>query len=67
MSWDRKFEKFGAVKVHLNTVKVYRDYYNYITIKAGEVVKSAIWVNHTLNVTLASGKVLTYKDPHDNG
>ncbi|HXB12911.1 MAG TPA: hypothetical protein VNZ45_13070 [Bacteroidia bacterium] len=67
MSWDRRFEKFGAVKVHLNIVKVYRDYYNYITIKTPDVVQSAVWLNHALNVTLANGKVIQYKDPSDNG
>ncbi len=66
MSWDRRFEKFGAVKMHLNSVKVYRDYYNYITINAADVVQSAIWSNHILNITLANGKVIQYKDPNDN-
>jgi hypothetical protein len=65
MSWDDRFEKYGLIKIHIKTVKVYRDFYNYVIFNVGEPVQSAIWSSHILNVTLSNGKVLQYKDQND--
>jgi hypothetical protein len=65
MSWDDRFEKFGTVKVHQQTVKVYRDFYNYVTFNIGEPVQSAVWSGGAINVTLTNGKVIRYKEQND--
>ena len=66
MSWDSRYEKFGLIKVHIKTVKVYRDFYNYVILNVSEVVQSAAWSSHILNITLSNGKVLHYKDRNDH-
>jgi len=65
MSWDERFEKFGTIKVQRETVKVYRDFYNYVAFNIGEPVQTAVWTGGVLTVTLNSGKVIRYKDQND--
>lgn len=65
MNWDDRFEKFGSIKLHLETVKVYRDFYNYVTFNIGEPIQSATWSGGAVSVTLANGKVIRYKDQND--
>ncbi len=65
MSWDDRFEKFGTIKIQMHTVKVYRDFYNYVMFNIGEPVQSAVWAGGAISVTLTNGKVIRYKDQND--
>jgi hypothetical protein len=65
MAWDTKYVKYALAKAEKQSVKVFKDQYNSVTISVGESVSMALWAGDELNVFLINGKVRRYKDQYN--